>query len=80
MRDAVRTADEIKLQTYTPDWMDGSFDAKPGADWMKSEDVLGVVAFIDGFLHAHAAMLVSQGVHPKIVDAVNQFRKKLDAL
>lgn len=28
-----------ELTEYAPDWMDGSFDAKPGGGWYKAEDV-----------------------------------------
>lgn len=80
MSDVIRTADEINLETYAPDWMDGSFDAKPGGEWMKAEDVRGVFSYIGGYLDAHAIMLEHQGVHAKIVDAVKHLKKKVEAL
>lgn len=72
--------DSLDIPTYTPDWLDGSFDAKPGGEWMKTEDVRGVLAFIGGYLDAHAVMLTAQGVDRTIVAAVNLLQKKVESL
>lgn len=64
------TEETMSLQQYTPDWYDGSFDAKAGGEWVKYADVQGVLAFIGGYLLEHRQMLKDQGVHPKIVEAV----------
>lgn len=70
----------LDIPTHAPDWMDGSFDVKPGGEWMKSEDVRGVLAFIGGYLDAHAVTLRSQGVHTSIVDAVKRLQKQVEAI
>lgn len=64
------TEEKMSLQQYTPDWYDGSFDAKAGGEWVKYADVQGVLAFIGGYLLEHRKMLQAQGVHPKILAAV----------
>lgn len=74
------TTKELLLQQYAPDWVDGSFDAKDGGGWVKHEDVMGVIMYIDGYLDAHAAMLEAQGVHTAIIEAVHQLRKDLSVL
>lgn len=74
------SSETLDIPTYTPDWMDGSFDAKPGGEWMKTEDVRGVLAFVGGYLDAHAVMLTSQGVDRQIVDAVRHLQKKVESL
>lgn len=62
--------EKMSLQQYTPDWYDGSFDAKDGGEWVKYADVQGVLAFIGGYLLEHRHLLQAQGVHPKILAAV----------
>jgi hypothetical protein len=74
------SSDELDIPTYAPNWLDGSFDADPSGEWMKAEDVRGVLAFIGGYLAAHAAMLEDNRVHPKIIDAVKHLKKTVEAL
>lgn len=74
------TTKELSLQQYTPDWADGSFDAEGGGGWVKHGDVMGIIAYVGGYLDAHAVMLEAQGVHTAIIEAVDQLRKDLSAL
>jgi hypothetical protein len=43
-------------------------------DWVKYEDAVGVLCFIAGYLQSHCAMLEGQGVHPKVIEAVEALR------
>lgn len=49
-------------------------------DWVKYEGFQGVIAYIDGYLDAHCAMLKSQGVHQEIVDAIEHLRREVSRL
>lgn len=56
-------------------------DAPEAGEWVKLEDVRAyVMPFISGYLDTHAHMLKDQGVHSKIVAAVNHLKKMVDEL
>jgi len=73
--------DDLQLKRYTDvpsDEVGYRLDSK--GEWVRYEDVKGVLAFIGGYLQEHRGMLEDLGAHQKILDAVRHLETEIEKL
>lgn len=55
-------------------------EADADGEWVRYEDVKGVLAFIGGYLMEHRGMLEDLGAHKKVLDAVRHLETEIEKL